>query len=84
MKLMQKHSLFIHRGHIALFPNTLHHSTESIDGFVGERLAIVGYYMCAKKEYLQFSTGFISPQHWKIYSELIYYGHYDKKTNYLD
>ena len=44
------------------------HFTEYIDGFVGERLAIVGDIICVlKKEYLQFSTGFISPQYWKIY-----------------
>ena len=77
LKMIEEHNeinaetFFLHppEGHIALFPSTLHHSTESIDGFVGERLAIVGDITCVlKKEYLQFSTGFISPQHWKIYS----------------
>ena len=63
-------TFFIHppEGHIALFPSTIRHGTEYIDGFVGERLAIVGDIICVlKKEYLQFSTGFISPQYWKIY-----------------
>ena len=64
-------TFFIHppEGHVALFPSTLQHSTEYIDGFQGERLAIVGDVTCVlKEEYLQFSTGFINPQHWKIYS----------------
>ena len=77
LKMIEEHNeinaetFFIHppEGHVALFPSTLQHSTEFIEGFVGERLAIVGDVSCVlKKEYLQFSTGFISPQHWKIYS----------------
>ncbi len=63
-------TFFIHppEGHIALFPSTLQHATEYIEGFVGERLAIVGDITCVlKKEYLQFSTGYINPQYWKIY-----------------
>jgi len=76
LKMIQEHdavnaeTFFIHppEGHIALFPSTLRHSTEYIEGFEGERLAIVGDVTCVlKKEYLQFSTGFISPQYWKIY-----------------
>ncbi len=76
LKMIQEHdavnaeTFFIHppEGHIALFPSTLRHSTEYIKGFEGERLAIVGDVTCVlKKEYLQFSTGFISPQYWKIY-----------------
>tara|TARA_B100001939_G_C16757438_1_gene536818 strand:+ start:65 stop:748 length:684 start_codon:yes stop_codon:yes gene_type:complete len=76
LKMIQEHdavnaeTFFIHppEGHIALFPSTLSHSTEYIEGFEGERLAIVGDVTCVlKKEYLQFSTGFISPQYWKIY-----------------
>ena len=56
-------------GSLVLFPSTLQHSTEYIDGFHGERLAIVGDVTCVlKKEHLQFSTGFINPEHWKIYS----------------
>ena len=77
LKMIEEHNeinaetFFIHppEGHVSLFPSTLQHSTEFIEGFVGERLAIVGDVSCVlKKEYLQFSTGFISPQHWKIYS----------------
>ena len=31
-------TFFLHppEGHIALFPSTLHHGTEFIDGFIGE------------------------------------------------
>ena len=77
LKMIEEHNeinaetFFIHppEGHVALFPSTLQHSTEFIEGFVGERLAIVGDVSCVLKiEYLQFSTGFISPLHWKIYS----------------
>ena len=63
-------TFFIHppEGHIALFPSTLQHATEYIEGFVGERLAIVGDVTCVlKKEYLQYSAGYINQQYWKIY-----------------
>ena len=55
-------------GHVALFPGTLSHKTESIEGFVGERLAIVGDVNIVLKEgLLHYSTGYIHPQYWKIY-----------------
>ena len=76
LKMIEEHNevnaetFFIHppEGHVVLFPSTLQHSTEAIQGFIGERLAIVGDVTCVlKKEYLQFSTGFINPEYWKIY-----------------
>ena len=63
-------TFFLHppEGHVALFPSSLHHGTEYIEGFVGERLAIVGdITIVLKEEYLHFSTGYIHPQYWKIY-----------------
>jgi len=63
-------TFFLHppEGHVAMFPSSLHHGTEAIEGFVGERLAIVGdITIVLKEEYLHFSTGYIHPQYWKIY-----------------
>ena len=55
-------------GHVVLFPSSLMHSTESIEGFEGERLAIIGDLTIVLKEHLLgFSTGYIHPQYWKIY-----------------
>ena len=68
---MNADTFYIHppEGNVALFPSTLEHSTESIEGFVGERLAIVGdITVVLKEEYLHYSTGYIDPKYWKMYT----------------
>lgn len=62
---------FIHppEGYVLLFPSMLHHCTEhNDDGFIGERIAIVGdITLVLKEEYLKYSTGYINPKYWKVY-----------------
>ena len=55
-------------GTVVLFPASLHHATEHVPGFDGERLGIVGdLSIVLKEEYLHYSTGYINPKYWKIF-----------------
>ena len=56
-------------GSIILFPSNIQHSTKAIEGFKGERLAIVGdVTLTLKEDQLNYSTGYIDPRYWKLFN----------------
>jgi len=64
-------SFFIHppEGSVILFPSRIQHSTQGIQGFEGERLAIVGdVTLTLKEDQLNFSMGYIDPRYWKLFN----------------
>tara|TARA_B100000508_G_C11354040_1_gene225443 strand:- start:294 stop:725 length:432 start_codon:yes stop_codon:yes gene_type:complete len=56
-------------GSIILFPSNTQHSTKAMEGFEGERLAIVGdVTLTLKEDQLNYSTGYIDPRYWKLFN----------------